>query len=313
MKPNAIELGLRIAARRASVDTANGLDIDRRFASTRSTPYQPSLFLAGCNVDVLAAPNSLLRCALFSVFKKGERGPAVRDKKVISLSNIELIFSGERLDQRDLDLYLILIDLARITHLGDEVNVNNNQLLNRLRLSPAKKNYETLNARLERLKAARIRLKVFHENDKYVYDGHLILEQLRAQDGKNFFRLSRALSVLFEPSRYSTLDLKIRSALSKKPMAAWLHAFYSTHSCMHSNNYRYQLSTIRDLCGSGQADLTEFKKSLIKGLVDLKQAYLNERVNFDFTLENSLLKVIRDPTPKQKNQYAKSRTSTPKL
>ena len=57
------------------------------------------------------APNSCLQSALFGLIEKGTR-KYVKQQKVASLNGIEIWYTGEQLDQSDLDVFLHAIHLT---------------------------------------------------------------------------------------------------------------------------------------------------------------------------------------------------------
>src|SRR5215211_4307614 len=53
-----------------------------------------------------AAPNAVLRSALFPVLDTKKERPFLKEEKLCSVSGVEVIFTGQQFDQSDLDIYL---------------------------------------------------------------------------------------------------------------------------------------------------------------------------------------------------------------
>lgn len=86
-----------------------------------------------------AIPNSFLRGALFGVVKKGKRA-IVKDANIYTMSNYDLLFSGEYLDQNDLELWDTLIYLAKSKQIDNELRITLYELCKVMRLTPGKLN-----------------------------------------------------------------------------------------------------------------------------------------------------------------------------
>lgn len=70
-------------------------------------------------------------------------------------------------------------------------------------------------------------------------------------------RLNPKLGVLFRDDQFTDVDWTIRHALRGKPLAQWIHGFYSSHA----RSYDLKVETLHRLCGSRARSLTDFKKT----------------------------------------------------
>lgn len=61
---------------------------------------------------VRAVPNSFLRSALFGAIRKGRRR-FIKGEQIAAVDGIEIRYTGERLDQGDLDVWEALLHAAR--------------------------------------------------------------------------------------------------------------------------------------------------------------------------------------------------------
>jgi hypothetical protein len=62
------------------------------------------------------------------------------------------------------------------------------------------------------------------------------------------------------------IDWEQRQALRRKPLALWLHGFYSSHAAP----FPVKIETLRQLSGSGTKRLRKFEENLRKALDDLE-------------------------------------------
>ena len=211
------------------------------------------------------ASNPLLRSALFGAIRPGKRRHI--DHEVIpSLDGIELIYYGPRLDQNDLDAYLGLLHLQMRHPLGNAVQFKLGELLAVLRLpntGGVRGTRIILHQRLERLKYGVIKLL----SSKTEYMGNLVddIARIRDEGGIYSLRLNPLLKNLFLPNQYTLLDWDQRRRLNGKPLALWLHAFYSSHH----EPYRLSVEKIRELSGSENGALFDFRRELREALLTL--------------------------------------------
>ena len=96
--------------------------------------------------DKRAIPNCFLRGALFGMVRKGRRS-LVKDEPIFTMSQYEVAFSGEHLDQNDLELWDTLIYLAKQRNVDSELRITLYELCQQMRLTDAKSNYERLTNR----------------------------------------------------------------------------------------------------------------------------------------------------------------------
>ncbi|WP_449100368.1 plasmid replication initiator TrfA, partial [Pseudomonas veronii] len=101
---------------------------------------------------VRAVPNGFLRSALFGAIRKGRRR-FVKGEQLAALDGIEIHYTGERLDQGDLDVYESVLHAVRLQELGSQCRVTSYALLKLMGKTDTGKNRATLLTRIERLRA----------------------------------------------------------------------------------------------------------------------------------------------------------------
>ena len=86
------------------------------------------------------------------------------------MSQYKISFSGEQLDQNDLELWDTLIYLAKDRKVNNELRITLYDLCKEMKLTDAKSNYERLIARTKRLQFGQVNIKA----DKKEFFGSLI-------------------------------------------------------------------------------------------------------------------------------------------
>jgi hypothetical protein len=252
--------------------------------------------------SVRRVPNAALRSALFGAIGKGHR-PYVEQMEINALGGISIFYTGALLDQGDLNVWETVLHLARMQELGSECRVTAYRLLKILGKTDTGKNRKILDKYISRLKATALQVKV----GKHSYEGSLIHEVYRAQDERSeriyVIRLNPKLHVLFKGDQYTDVNWSIRQALNGKPLAQWVHGFYSTHA----RPFDYKVETLHQLCGSRASSLSDFKKDLRRSLEAVAYASTAEGQPFSYLLEGNLVQVKTTPSASQQRHLAKKR------
>jgi hypothetical protein len=215
-----------------------------------------------------ALPNAFARSALFNVAnsRKGERDNYKR-RSIATLRGATLTYTGEELRQDDEDVYLQVLHLARLQHLGTEVQFSAYAMIRDLEWTSNGRSYKRLIDSLDRLKASAVAVTVERpDGSRENYTGSLIRAFRWKETGVDApsrswtVLLEPEIVALFSPNSYSRLDWQMR--LKLPPMAKWLHSFYITHQ----NPYSYKVETLRELSGSEVKELRQFRHRLKKNL-----------------------------------------------
>lgn len=244
-----------------------------------STPMQqllPEIF-----EEKRAIPNCFLRGALFGMVRKGKRS-IVENKKIFTMSQYEVFFSGSELDQNDLELWDTLIYLAKQRRVVDELRITLYDLCHQMKITTTKNNYERLINRSKRLAFGKVSLKI----DGKEYYGSLIDDVFIDEegDGKLVIRYNKKLAPLFTDGDYTLISSDIRHLLGDNQLARWLYNFYESHN----KPMPFAIEFIQNLCRS-QSQSKEFKR-LLKGSLELvKKAYLsvNLKSKWDYEITDN--------------------------
>ena len=87
------------------------------------------------------------------------------------------------------------------------------------------------------------------------------------------------MPTLFQPARYTPIDWAIRRTLDGKPLAQWLHGFYSSQRVPS----KLKVAILHRLCGSETADVSKFAQTLRGALEQLAQASRAQGAPFQYT------------------------------
>ena len=240
---------------------------------------------------VRAVPNGFLRSALFGAIRRGARRYMERER-IVALEGIEIFYTGQRLDQGDLDLWEMLLHIARLQGLGNECRVTAYQLFKALGKADTGGNREVLHIRLMRLKATAVEI----EQGRYGYAGSLMDEVYRDKETQEYvFRANPKLRSLFEADQFTQVDWAVRRELDGQPLAQWLHGFYASHA----KPYPISVAKLRDLCGSNYERLNNFRRDLRKALDLLIKASIKHKQSFSYGIHNDIIHVDKEPSKTQ--------------
>jgi hypothetical protein len=261
--------------------------------------------LAPCNVvqlplwpePVRAVPNGFLRSALFGAIGKGKRR-FMKGEQIAALEGIEIHYTGERLDQGDLDVYESVLHAVRLQALGKQCRLTSYALLKLMGKTDTGKNRTTLQTRIERLRANAVRMK----QGRYTFIGGLIDEGYKDEETQEWvIVVNPKLQALFAPDQFTQIDWSIRHALDGKPMAQWLHGYYASHA----KPYPVKVETLHRLCGSETERMDHFREKLRKAMdavVEASEAYGEK---FSYTVQGDLVHVEKNATRTQKRHLTK--------
>lgn len=216
----------------------------------------------------LIVPNVLLRGALFSA--AGGKRELLQRVRVASLSNIEITYTGARLGQGDLDIWHGLLCVSASADGWREFSARS--FLAAIGRASGKTDRDWLETGVARLSATTVEVRHLPEGggEGKVYGGSLIDEFVRVEgkDGWWRVRANPRLADLFAPNGWTLIDHKARAQLARRPLAQWLHAFYSTHA----TPIPYGAQKLMNLSGAGRGEVRRFRELLGPALCEVAAA-----------------------------------------
>lgn len=214
--------------------------------------------------SVRGVPNAFLRGALFGVSQRREM---TRKRELLaSVDGIEIWFRGEKFNQTDLDVWQMLLHKGRTTPLGNRVEFTAHSFLTELGRGTSGKHREELKEEISRLIGGVV--EIAWTKEKKSFAGSLVSNMYRDDESQRFVVILDPKMMALYESGYSQVYWPHRRALKSNSLAKWLHGFYASHA----NPYPYKVETLRELCGSKQADLPGFRRlvrAALKQLVEI--------------------------------------------
>ena len=239
-------------------------------------------------------PNSLLRGALFGI--GSERTAYVKRTIIATLDDYEIRYLGILLNQTDLDVWEMLLHIARLQPLGTKLEITAYSLLKALGRGTGKTQHEQLKEELARLGAGFV--EITSKKLKKTFASNLISSFKQDEEtGHLLIAFNNEMKTLYE-SDYTMIDWDQRMALGRNNLAKWLHGHYSTHA----KPYPYKVETLRELCRSDIKELYKFRQLLKKALDELKAVGVIDSWEIDV---NDLVHVTRTPSDSQRRHLTK--------
>ena len=230
------------------------------------------------------APNSFIRSALFAAIQSKDR-QYLKEQVLASQDGITVKYTGEQLNQSDLDVWETIVHLAREQPLGTFCSFTAHGLLKALGLPTGNSQHKQLHSTLLRLTACAV--EVHHEGKTYF--GPLIKSGAKDDLTRHYgVELNKGIIHLFGENQWTALDWRQRQQLRGQPLAQALHAFYSSHR----HPYPVKLSTLKEYTGSRNKQTASFKRQVrlaLQQLVDV--CFLSS-----FDIEGDLVRVERTPS-----------------
>lgn len=241
-------------------------------------------------------PNGVLRSALFGAIKKGPRRYMER-ARIAALDGIEILYTGQRLDQGDLDVWECVLHIARLQEMGQKCRFRAYAMLQMLGMTDSGKNNKVLHNRLLRLQTNTVEV----DQGRFTYMGGLIDEAFRDKTTKEYvIVLNAKLRPLFGTDQFTQIDWSVRNALKGKPLAQWLHGFYSSHA----KPFPMKVSTLLELSGSENSDPYSARQNLQKSLEALTDACETNGQPFNHEVKDGLVHVEKNPSGPQRRHLA---------
>lgn len=253
---------------------------------------------------VRAVPNGFLRSALFGAIRKGRRR-YIKGEQLAAVDGIEIRYTGERLDQGDLDVWESVLHAVRLQELGSRCRLTSYALLKLMGLTDTGKNRATLHERITRLVACAVELK----QGRYVYIGGLIRFAAKDEETQEWvIELDEKLRPLFAIDQFTQVEWAVRHELGGHQLAQWLHGFYASHA----QPFPLKVETLHKLCGSETERMDHFREKLRKALDAVAEACAAHGEAFSYEIRGDLVYVEKRASGPQRRHLAKKAAKLPK-
>lgn len=246
---------------------------------------------------VRAVPNGFLRSALFGAIAKGKRR-YIDGEQLAALDGIEIRYTGQRLDQGDLDVWESVLHAVRLQELGSQCRLTSYALLKLMGKTDTGKNRATLHKRMTRLVANAVTVK----QGRYTYIGGLIRFAAKDEETQEWvIELDAKLRPLFARDQFTQVEWGVRRALDGHQLAQWLHGFYASHA----KPFPLKVETLHRLCGSEAGLMSDFAKKLRKALDTVAEASASHGEGFSYQIRGGLVHVEKKASGTQRLHLAK--------
>ena len=230
-----------------------------------------------------AAPSCVLRSALFGVVKRGRR-KYLESEQLAAWGKDSLSYTGMRLDQSDLDVWLEMLHVCRETQLGQTVEFEKYTMLKQLGRATGKANWKWLETSIKRMIACCVEIK----SGSYRYLGNLIENgYIDDKTGRYVVVLNQNMVNLFK-SGY-TLQHAQKRRLLKTDLSKWLAGYLESHKATPESPHRAKLETLHSLCGSENKDARDFRRKIKQAAEALKE----QNIIRYWKLEKDVLEVAK--------------------
>lgn len=210
------------------------------------------------------APNSFIRSALFAAIQSKDR-EFLKAATLASQNGIVVKYTGEQLNQSDLDVWETIVHMAREQPLGSVATFSAHSMLKALGMPTGNSQHKQLHATLIRLTACSV--EITHEGKTYF--GPLIKSGAKDEVTRHYaIELNRGIIKLFGDNQWTALDWQQRQELRGQPLTQALHAYYSSHR----EPFPVKLETLQAYTGSRNKQPAGFKRQVrqaLQQLVDL--------------------------------------------
>jgi hypothetical protein len=246
--------------------------------------------------DRRAVPNDMIRSALFGVVQRGRR--KMLDKQEIPATpGWKLYYTGRRLDQIDLDIWLEVMHHARNLVPGEKIRFTLRSVLRALKHHDGASAYKWIKERLESMTLGGFSYES-DDGKRSGATGSLLREfHIDETTGEGVAETNPRLRYLYNSITY--LDCTERLALDTQ-LAKWLHALLASHARWIPT----KVKTMMKQSGASYSRLRDFRTDL-RGALDVLKARGVIR-SWDIDVSD-LVHIEKGGTPSQQRHVARLR------
>lgn len=250
-----------------------------------------------------AAPNAIFRSALFPALHptQKENRRFLDEEEIFCVAGLKITFTGKQFDQSDLDVYLEILNIARILPLGAPVRFSAHALLKALGLHTGGKEHARLHKVLIRLCGGVVDATDHGKR----YFGQLLHGGIRDEISMNYeIKINPDFAILFGFGMFAKIDLEKRRALGRNNTAKALYGYYATHI----NPNAHTIETLANLAGLTNSNTRQTKAAIIAAHEAMKNAGIlsdytvtaNNTIKADIIPTESQARAILKQPPKQR-------------
>jgi hypothetical protein len=215
--------------------------------------------------EVGVMPTELTRAALFRMPGKGRR-KMLDGVKLEGRADIEIVYTGQELDQADGDVWGAVLRLSRGVNIGQRMYTNRAALLRELKRGDTGPNRTWLGQALDRLASGSIKCTLKRGDETVKITAGLLNWGIEEESGKMFVRLDADIFRLFDNLAY--YDWEQRLSL-KTDGSKSLQLYASGHA--EGKPHSIRLTDLAAWAGYGGRSRQFRLENVLPGLAELKE------------------------------------------
>lgn len=232
-------------------------------------------------------PNDMIRSSLFNISNHNCKREYLKERKLYSFQSTEITYTGEELRQDDEDIWLQLIYLASNAR-SEKVECRPYTFLKHIKWPQRTQYRDKLKDCLTRMSATTIKI---YNTDFQQGIGFSLVRKFEWNDSGESLKewkiwLEPEVVKLFQAIGRMYTKVHWDQRMKLKPLAKWLHAFYSSHA----EPQAIFILKLLQLSGSKTKNLKHFKEILRAALIELIKVGFLEHADID---QRNYLHVIR--------------------
>ena len=205
----------------------------------------------------------IIRSALFGVVKRGQRD-FLENALICAVGDTEIRFTGRRLDQADMDVFMHALSLSREGGLGATVYFSKHSFLKSLNRKKSMQSYQWLEESLNRLSTCSLRIRT----KRYKIVGSLIDTFMEDENtGEYYLRFSPEISKALEFQTF--IPHQGRLKLGRSELAKWLYSYILSQDTSKKSHTVWS-KTLQELTGSNSC-IKKFNQNIKKAFQTLEQ------------------------------------------
>ena len=239
---------------------------DKIIALQKKSNERNGVFLPKWDADNRAAPNEIVRSALFNARNKTKKREYYKQAEIVLIGNGSIKYTGEELRQDDETVWLQVLHLAMEHPLEDLMEFSAYSILKSLGWPTTVFYYKKLEECLNRMAATNVVIESKRLGKSCAVS--VIRKYEKSENGKIWrVWIEKEMRALFDNNCYTLTEWEQRLALPVG-IATWLHAYLASHK----KPYDIKIETIvlgAGLTMSEKKHATEQIKKALKNLEDV--------------------------------------------
>ena len=206
----------------------------------------------------------IIRSAIFAVAKKGKEREFLKAEKILAVEGMEIEFTGERLDQADMDVFMHALSLSKEAGLGARVFFSRYAFLKALGKQTNEQSYQRLVKSLKRLRECSVTI----DTPKYRLGGGLIDTCAEEKEtGRYYLRFNPEISKALQFQTFIPSEGRLK--LGRSELSKWLYSYILSQST-YKKPHTVWSYTLQGLTGSNSC-IKKFNQNIKKAFETIER------------------------------------------